>query len=159
MIRITDQYFWNFAFSVFFVVLVVMATIIIDTESYKDPMSLTVFDFVLMTLATFRLTRLFVYDAVTKWFREQFWDAKKVRGGYVLEKPKGGPRRTLADLLSCPWCFGVWMAAVVTFFYLTSPWAYFLVLFLAIAGVATFMQLTANLIGHKAEQAKRETGL
>jgi hypothetical protein len=111
MIRITDQYFWNVVFGIFFVLLVVMGAIILETEARIPYTELTFTDFALITLATWRLIRLFVYDAITKFLREQFYDLKKVGKGMVLEKPKFGPRRTLADLLSCPWCFGMWAAA------------------------------------------------
>jgi Protein of unknown function (DUF1360) len=152
--RITDQYFWNFVFSVFFFILVVMGSIILETESRINLDELSTVDFVLMTLATWRLTRLFVYDNITKFIREQFWDVVKAGKGYTLEKPKVGPRRTMADLLSCPWCIGVWAAAVVIFFYLITPYATYPVMLLALSAVATFLQLLSNLVGHKAEQAK-----
>jgi len=113
-------------------------------------------DYVLITLASWRVTRLFVYDAITKMIREQFWDVKKVGRGYQLDKPKTGPRRTIADLLSCPWCFGVWATASVTFFYLITPYAVFPVVLLALSAVATFLQITSNLVGHKAEQLKNQ---
>lgn len=157
MLRITDQYFWNFVFTVFFVILIVMGTIILDTESRITLVDISLTDYTLITLATWRLTRLFVYDAVTKFIREQFWDVKKVGRGYQLEKPKTGPRRTLADLFDCPWCVGVWMAATVTFFYLLTPYMIFPVAFLAVSAVATFLQLLSNLVGNRAEQLKRET--
>lgn len=155
--RITDQYFWNVIFTIFFITLVVMGAIIIGSEAYRLPDSLVLADYALMTLATWRLIRLFVYDTATKWLREQFYDARKVDGGVVLEKPKKGPRRTLADLFSCPWCFGVWAGALVVFLYLVSPWAYYPVLFLAISAVASFLQLLSNLVSHHAEQLKNET--
>ena len=156
MFRLTDQYFWNIVFSLFFLVLVVMGAIILETESRIPLTELTITDFVLITLASWRLTRLFVYDAITKFFREQFWDVVKTGKGYQLEKPKVGPRRTLADLMCCPWCFGVWATAMVTFFYLITPYAVYPVIFLALAAVATFLQLLSNLVGNKAEQIKRE---
>ena len=156
MIRITDQYFWNFVFSTFFVVLIILGAIILDTEAHIAPADLTVIDITLITLATWRLIRLFVYDAITKFFREQFWDARVVRKQVVLEKPKGGPRRTLADLFSCPWCFGAWAGAAVTFFYLLTPYAFFPVLFLGISAVATFLQILTNMVGHRAEQLKNQ---
>lgn len=152
--RITDQYFWNFVFSVFFFILVVMGSIILETESRINLDELSTVDFVLMTLATWRLTRLFVYDNITKFIREQFFDVVKAGKGYTLEKPKVGPRRTMADLLSCPWCIGVWAAAVVIFFYLITPYATYPVMLLALSAVATFLQLLSNLVGHKAEQAR-----
>lgn len=154
--RITDQYFWNFVFSVFFLILVIMGSIILETESRIVLDELSTVDFVLMTLATWRLTRLFVYDNITKFIREQFWDVVKVGKGYALEKPKVGPRRTLADLLTCPWCISVWAAAVVIFFYLVTPYATYPIMLLALSAVATFLQLLSNLVGNKAEQAKNQ---
>jgi len=156
MIRVSDQYFWNFVFSVFFLILIVLGAIILETESRILLTELSVVDYTLITLATWRLVRLFVYDAVTKFFREQFWDVVKVGRGYRLEKPKSGPRRTIADLLSCPWCFGVWAAALVVFFYLITPYAVFPIILLAISAVASFLQVFSNLVGHKAEQIKKE---
>lgn len=152
--RITDQYFWNVVFGIFFLVLIVMGTIILQTESRIPLSELTLTDYILVTLASWRLVRLFIYDAITKFFREQFWDVVKVGRSYALEKPKVGPRRTLADLLSCPWCFGIWAAASVLFFYLLTPYAVFPVALLAISAVATFLQILTNLIGNKAEELK-----
>ena len=151
MFRVSDQYFWNFVFLVFFTILIILGAIILETESRMLVSGLSVVDYVLVTLATWRLVQLFVYDAVTKFFREQFWDVVKVGRGYRLEKPKTGPRRTIADLLSCPWSFGLWTGAVVAFFYLLTPYAVFPVLLLALSAVATFLQLLANLVGQKTE--------
>lgn len=158
MIKITDQYFWNVVFLLFFGGLVVMGSIILETESRIPWMELSATDYLLITLATWRTTRFFVYDGMTKFIREQFWDLKKVGRGFELEKPKFGPRRTIADLLSCPWCFSVWSAAMVIFFYLLSSYAVFIITVLAISAVATFLQLCSNLVGHKAEILKGEVG-
>jgi hypothetical protein len=156
MFRLTDQYLWNIVFTLFFVVMIIMGAIILDSEAHLQVVDLNTLDLLLITLATWRVTRLVVYDAVMKWFREQFWDARRTKSGVVLEKPARGPRRTLADLLGCPWCFGVWAAALVTFFYLLTPWAYFPTLLLAVAAVATYLQLLANLTGHAAERLKNQ---
>jgi hypothetical protein len=159
MIKVTDQYFWNLIFSAFFIFLLVMGSIIIESEARLSWEELTTIDYLIITLATWRLTRLFVYDAITKFFREQFWDLKKVGKGFELEKPRFGPRRTIADLLSCPWCFSVWAAAWVIFFYLITPYSVFPLALLAVSAVASFLQITANLVGHKAEQLKQGNNL
>ena len=156
MIRITDQYFWNLIFIIFYLVLFVLMGIILSTEARMAYDAITTFDMVLISLASFRLTRLFVYDGMTKFFREQFYDANVVRNKVVLVKPVTGPRRTLADLMSCPWCFGIWATTLVIFFYLLTPLAYFPVLILAISAVASYLQLLANALGWKAEQLKKE---
>lgn len=156
MIRFTDQYVWNIFFILFYLCLLTMAVIILQSEARIAYSELAVFDFILITLASFRLTRLFLYDSMTKFFREQFYDVKVVRTKITLVKPGGGPRRTLADLLSCPWCFGVWATSTVVFFYLLTPLAYVPVLILALSSVASMLQITANMIGSKAEQIKKE---
>ena len=144
MLRITDQYFCNFVFVVFFTILVILGAIILETESRIPFSDLALFDFILITLASWRVTRLFVYDTATKFFREQFWNVKKVGRGFQLEKPKTGPRRTLADLLSCSWCFGVWASAMVIFFYLITPFSVYLVMLLAVSAVATLLNNLAE---------------
>lgn len=154
--RITDQYFWNVVFLIFFLCLIFMAGVILESEAYKQYVDLTLMDFVLISLASFRIIRMVVYDKIFAFFREQFYDATEYKGQIVLVKPEGGPRRTLADLLSCPWCFGVWATAMVSFFYLLTPYAFFPILFIALSAVASMLQITANLIGWKAEQLKNE---
>ena len=157
MLKITDQYFWNVVFILFYIGLVVMAGIILSTEARMTYAELTLLDLTIVSLASFRFTRLFVYDAMTKFFREQFWDVKLVRTKVMLVKPVTGPRRTLADLMSCPWCFGVWATSFILFFYLLTPHAYFPILILALSSIATMLQIFANMIGWKGEQLKKET--
>lgn len=152
--RITDQYFWNIIFLLFFICLVFLATVILESEARISYEALTFVDFALITLASWRIVRAVVYDKIFAFFREQFYDALEYKGKVVLTKPEKGPRRTLIDLLSCPWCFGVWAAAMVAFFYLLTPYAIFPVLFLALSAVASFFQVLSNLVGWKAEKLK-----
>lgn len=156
MLRITDQYFWNFIFGLFFVLLVVMGAIILETEARIAYTELAITDFALITLATWRLIHLFVHEHTTKWLREQFYDVKKVGKGYTLEKPKFGPRRTVADLLTTPSAFGVAAAAFVIFFYLLTPYAYYITIFLAVSAVATFLQQLAAWVGWQGEKVRQE---
>ncbi len=155
MIRITDQYVWSIIFGSFFLLLVVMGSIILETESRIPLADLALVDFVLVTLATWRLTRLFVYDDIMRFLREQFYDVVKVGKKSELARPKVGPRRVLAELFSCPWCMSVWLGALVLFVYLLTPYAYYLVVVLAISAVASVLQISTNLISHQAERAKR----
>lgn len=153
MLRVTDQYFWNVVFGLFFLVLVVLGAIILETEARIPLTDLALVDYVLITLATWRLIRLFVDDIIMRFFREQFWDIKKVGRAHKLEKPKTGPRRTVADLLSCPWCFGVWAAAIVIFFYLITPYAVFPIALLALSAVATFLNNISKLVASHIREA------
>ena len=134
-----------------------MSLVVLERYGYRPLYSLGIADLVLITLASFRVIRLFVYDRITAFFREQFWDANVVDGGeIILTKPLRGPRRALADLISCPWCFGIWAAAMTTFFYFLTPYALYVVILLAISAVATFLQILSNMIGWKAEVLKKD---
>lgn len=156
MMRITDQYFWNIIFSCIFVLFVAIGTILVTRFGLYSVFRLSPFDLAIIILASQRLVRLFVYDNVMKWFREQFYDVRTRRGGKVtLHKPAIGPRRTVIDLLSCPWCFGMWATATVSFFYIVTPYAYYPILILALSSVVSIIQVITNWVGHNSENAKQ----
>ncbi len=96
-------------------------------------------------LAVQRLVRLFTYDAVTAFIREWFVGAEN-----------DSLRGSLGALINCPWCLGLWFSLVVVFCYFLAPAAWYAILVLAVASVASFIQLLANLIGWSAEAKKRE---
>ena len=154
--RISDQYVWNFLFSLFFLSLIISGAVILDSEARRPLGDIRLMDMVLLSLATLRLTRLVVYDKITAFFREQFYDVVETKTKRYLEKPLKGPRRTMADLLSCPWCIGMWAGATVTFFYYLTPYAWFPIVILAISALGTILQILANMIGWRAEQLKKE---
>lgn len=141
----------------FFLSIVTTGVIILEGNPESALHDITPFEFAILSLAAFRLTRLVVYDKITAFFREQFYNAKTLKTSVVLEKPKSGPRRTLADLLSCPWCFGMWAGATVVFFFELTPYAYYPILMLAISGVGTLLQLLANMVGWKAEESRKKS--
>ena len=153
-----DQNLWNFIFSVFFVVVLVAALWQIFGTHKDFPRSIPIFDALLMALASFRITRLVVYDKITRWFRELFADTREFEEDgvvYVEVRPSGsGFRHTIHDLLGCPWCIGFWSSLVICFCYFVFSWAWFVVLFLAVAGAGSFIQIVANAIGWKAESLK-----
>ena len=143
----------HFVFGLFFIALVSMGVIILDSEAHLAYTNLDFFDIAVISLASFRLVRLFVFDTMTKFFREQFYDAKVTKAGKVtLYKPARGPRRTMADLMGCSWCFGLWASALVIFFYLLTPMAYFPILILAISALANLGQDLSQIASGKADQ-------
>ena len=121
-----------------------MGVIILDTESRIPLSELSLFDFSIITLASWRLVRFVAYDNITKFFREQFYDLKNTGRSFSLIKPKTGPRRTLIDLVTSPWNLGLWMTALVTFFYLMTAYALYPLLFLALSSLVTFLQLITD---------------
>ena len=137
------QNFWNFIFSLFFIVVLVFALWLMKAVRGGYLSSVPPFDALLMALASFRITRLVVYDKITRWFRDLF-----------NTHDKSGIRYTIHDLLSCPWCIGFWSALVIVLAYFIFPWAWSVIFFLAVAGAGSLIQLYANQLGWHAENTK-----
>lgn len=157
----SDQHLWNFAFSVLFALLLVLAIIDIGEMGGYVPHEVPLFDALLISLAIFRIIRLFSYDKITQWFRDLFLETRQEKGSdgliYIERRPYArGPLRAMSDLLACPWCTGVWAALFVVYLYFAFPWFWIPIFMLAVAGVGSFLQILANLIGWRAENAKRE---
>jgi hypothetical protein len=121
---------------------------------------LSIFEFFILVLAVFRLTRLFVYDGIMQYVRdlclikEQVTDPLTNKEKIICHKPTVGLRKVLSDLLACPWCVGVWLSAIVIIVYTVFPLTHLIIFVLAVAGLATFVQITINAIGWNAEKEK-----
>ncbi len=153
-----DQNAWNIFFSLVFGGIVVAALWWVWGRGGTFPHAIPLFDALLLSLAAFRITRLVVYDKIMRWFRELFVDAREYdKDGATwveLVPPRGGVRRTVHDLLGCPWCIGFWSALIVTCCYYLFAWAWVVILFLAIAAMGSLFQIIANLVGWTAENGK-----
>ncbi len=138
-------HFWHTALSLFFAALAVVGYLWL---SATGPLSgfVPARDFILMALAIQRLVRLFTYDAITAFIRNWFAgaDPRTFRGA-------------LGTLINCPWCTGLWFSLLVVFCYFMWPVAsWYAILVLALASVASILQITANYVGWSAEGKKRE---
>lgn len=136
--------FWNTLFGLFFAAIVLKGSFWLYTTGALDR-EVTAGEFTLMALAIFRLVRLSSYDVVTQFIRDGL--AKGKPGTFV---------GTLSQLIHCPWCAGLWFAFFVVFAFYATPIAYAVILVLALAGVASFIQVLSNLIGWNAEGKKRD---
>jgi hypothetical protein len=129
-----SQSFWHNFFSLFYIVLVAVTLMFLDNHA-KLPQKISPFDFFLVSSATFRLIRLFVYDSVTSHIR-----------GY-LDKFESGARKELSMLINCPWCTGVWMGFLVGFLYFLAPLFWYPIFLLALAGIGSYLQIIIKKIG------------
>lgn len=145
--RITNYYVWSVVLSMFYIGLCIVAVITIHQHSEFVLTELAVFEYILLALATWRLTRLFTRDTITAFLREQFYDRELVEGKQMSRTPQAGVRRVLADLFACPWCMSIWMALLVVWVYLLTPWAQYAVLLLSLSAVVAFLQILTHRIG------------
>lgn len=139
-------HFWHTALSLFYAIIAVLAYLWLETNGrLPGPGTVPVLDIALITLAVARLVRLFTYDNITQFIRDWFKDAE----------PRTF-RGSLGTLINCPWCTGLWWALIAGFFYFATPIAWYGILVLAIASLASYLQLLGNLIGWHAEAKKLE---
>jgi hypothetical protein len=136
--------FWSIVYGLFFVLLILGGLMWIG-ESRFAFVFVPVADMVIMTLAIFRLTRLATYDVITKFIRDA-----------VGKAPPDSFVGTFSQLLNCPWCTGLWFSFFVLFAYYATPLAWPVILILALAGVASLVQVLGNFIGWSAEAKKRQ---
>jgi uncharacterized protein DUF1360 len=80
-------------------------------------------DLALITIATHKLSRLITKDRVTSALRHPFTRYQEDAGqGEVEEQARGsGMRRALGELLICPYCIGMWLAAGFTAALVVAP--------------------------------------
>jgi Protein of unknown function (DUF1360) len=136
--------FWNVLFGLFFATLVLSGVVWVTSVGYMH-IFIPLEDMVIMSLAIFRLIRLASYDVITKFIRDAVGKAKP-------DSFLG----TFSQLLNCPWCTGLWFSFFVVFGYYLSPLSWPIILILALAGIASFIQVLSNLVGWQAEAKKRE---
>lgn len=141
----SDQHIWNASIFILFPILVVLLYRYFDSSGAMQAFySLTIFDIVIISLATFRFIRLIAFDKIFSFGRAIFHNT--LPDGTMVKPPKGF-RRAMAELLECSWCVGVWAALLVLTFYIISPLGRFFALILAIAALGTFFQVVSKRVG------------
>lgn len=109
-------------------------------------MKITLLNLFILSLACFRLTRLLVFDKITEFIREPFFNEIKEENEdgemevYYLPKEKG-IKKFIGELLSCYWCTGIWASAAIVGIALLYPVLSFpIILILAVAGFASILE-------------------
>ncbi len=100
---------------------------------------------VILTLASFRFTRLIMYDEITSFIRAPFLTIttdydNNTEITHNIEIKGSGIRHWIGTLLTCHWCTGIWSSIIIVLLYCYLPLAFPLLLMLAIAGVAALIE-------------------
>jgi hypothetical protein len=101
--------------------------------------------FVVLILASFRLTHLIVFDEITSVIRDPFVKViyERDESGQMVRNIQiedSGWRHWMGLLLSCHWCTGIWASLALVALYLWLPSSFPLHLILAVAGAASFIE-------------------
>ncbi|GHH98449.1 DUF1360 domain-containing protein [Neobacillus kokaensis] len=116
---------------------------------------ITLLQLLILSFASFRLTRLFVFDKITEFIRNPFFDEVKEENEegetevYYIPK-QTGVKRFFGELLSCYWCTGIWMTIlIVSLYFLLPVYSEPVILVLAIAGIASMIETIIQQIMEK----------
>lgn len=102
-------------------------------------------DIALMSIATYRLTRILVFDKIFKLFRDFLKSREKLHVFYVIR-----------EIITCPWCAGVWVALIVVALYFMVPFGDIFIILLTISGIASFIVVSVNFIGLSTEEKQHK---
>ncbi|TVR43548.1 MAG: DUF1360 domain-containing protein [Marinilabiliales bacterium] len=131
---------WNMVSMFVFVLLLIGLGFLMDVRDTGIG-NIGILDLVLISLATYRMIRLMVYDRIFKLVRD------------ISRSFEGiGIGDSLRAIITCPWCAGVWIALFNVGIFLLVPYGDLFIYIMAIAGVATLFQLGVNILGIIAEE-------
>ncbi|MBA2174464.1 DUF1360 domain-containing protein [Halobacillus locisalis] len=102
-------------------------------------MDITWLHFIILGLASFRLTRLIVDDLIMEWLRRPFVTVRSVENDKGEIEEWVEPNGWIGEGITCQWCVGVWASAIIFFIYIMVPYGWFLILILSIAGFQSLL--------------------
>ena len=134
---------WNFWSAFVFFGLVVLAGFLMR-EKGIDIRDIYFKDAVVIVLASFRMTRIVVFEKIFKYLRD-----------VVREKEDYYVIGTIRSIITCPWCMGVWTTLIIIVLYYLVPFGDILTYVLALAGIASLIILFSNLLHMWTESRQR----
>lgn len=81
-------------------------------------------DLVLLSIGTYKLSRLVAKDRIMSFLRAPFtrFQDESERPGELVESPRGGGlRHAVGELLVCPYCLGQWVGTAFLITYIREP--------------------------------------
>jgi hypothetical protein len=139
-----QQKSWNFLATLFYILCLValgfgLKSIGVTKEDFD------IGDIVLMSIATYRLTRILVFDKIFKLFRDFLKSRDNLHVFYVIR-----------EIITCPWCAGVWVALIVAALYFMVPFGDIFIILLTISGIASFLVVSVNFLGLSTEEKQHK---
>jgi hypothetical protein len=136
----SQQKVWNFMATLFYILLLVLLGFGLKNKGI-DIRQIKIWEVFLLALASYRLTRILIFDKIFKFFRDFIRSISKLYVFYVVK-----------EILGCPWCAGIWVALVNVAIYFLVPFGNLFIYLLAIAGIASFLVIVVNYLGLSVEE-------
>jgi hypothetical protein len=100
--------------------------------------NISALDFIILTLAAYRLTHLIVFDRIFEPIRRLFVVRYFGEGHYILQG--GAVRSFIGRLILCHWCTGVWVSVALVAGWMTLSLMYWICLALAVSAVLSLIE-------------------
>lgn len=102
-------------------------------------MDITWMHFIILGLASFRLTRLIVDDLIMEWLRKPFVTIRSYTNEVGEMEEWVEPKGWVGEGITCQWCVGIWSSLIIILLYSIVPYGWFLILILSIAGFQSLL--------------------
>ena len=135
-----QQKFWNFLATIIYIGLIILLGYGLKRKGIQIE-NIRIWEVFLLALATYRVTRILVFDKIFKFFRDFIRSKSQLYVFYVVK-----------EIIGCPWCAGVWVALFNATIYFLVPYGNLFVYLLAIAGIASFFVIFVNYFGLSVEE-------
>ena len=119
--------------SIFVYLIFFIASIFLFELRDLSIVDISIFDAVLLILATFRISRMIVYEKVFSYFRYLV----RIRSGNSLFN-------SINNLITCPWCTSVWMGLFLFDLYYMVPYGRYFIYIMVISSIASPLILLSN---------------
>jgi hypothetical protein len=128
----------------------------------KKPEQITLKDWGLLTLATFRMSRLIAYDTVMQPYRAPVVEVvphDSGAGETTQAKPGRGIKRAIGEMIACPICNGTWISAGLVYGLCLAPnYTRTLITVMSAVGAAEVLQGAFEALQWNGELARHRTG-
>ncbi|MGE5601756.1 MAG: DUF1360 domain-containing protein [Nitrososphaerales archaeon] len=129
----------------------------------RRPEQIDLKDWGLLTLATFRLSRMVAYDKVMQTYRSPVVEVvphDSGAGETTQAKPEAtGIKRALGELISCPICNGTWISAGLVYGLCLAPnYTRTLINVMSVVGAVEIMNAGFEAVQWKGELARHQAG-
>lgn len=139
-----QQKTWNFLATLFYIACLVGLAYLFRLKGITRE-DFRLGDIALLSVATYRFTRILVFDKIFKFFRDFLKSKDKLYFFFVIR-----------EIITCPWCAGVWVALIMTALYYLVPFGDIFTILLTISGIASFLVVSVNYIGLSTEEKQQK---
>ena len=139
-----QQKTWNFLATLFYIACLVGLAYLFRLKGITRE-DFRLGDIALLSVVTYRFTRILVFDKIFKFFRDFLKSRDKLYFFFVIR-----------EIITCPWCAGVWVALIMTALYYLVPFGDIFTILLTISGIASFLVVSVNYLGLSTEEKQQK---